>query len=418
MIDFRMIAADTHLCEHPKAWERAQKEVGDQAPHIVKDPPGYGKGLWIFFNDKISPARSAYYPLGLIVKKAKGMKVAEDGTMKDKDAYKNMVNEFNETFTYEKWPGGWDPKQILKDWDEDGVEAGLLFSSPTRYNFSQTDAKLQRCIFNSYNEWMIEEVGSYNPKRLFPVPLISVLDVDLTVKDIVDYAKRGIKTVQIPTRILGSGYYDRKYDPIWAAAQDCNIVINAHHNSDQGANRVKEKGGRTTQSGAREFDPTTEVYKGPNFAPAMECISNFIFSGIFDRFPKLRLALSEFKIFWVGGIVHTIDYHVRRYSTYDPERNAYKRDPSEYFRDNIFFTFEHDRAGLLTTPFYGEDNFMFASDYPHHVSTWPHSKAVLEETSAGLPRRVVEKVGRDNAIKVFNLDLPLAADAKIRVAAE
>ena len=52
----------------------------------------------------------------------------------------------------------------------------------------------------------------------------------------------------------------------------------------------------------------------------------------------------------VGGIVHTIDYHVRRYSTYDPERNKFKREPSEYFRDNIFFTFEHDRAGLLTTP--------------------------------------------------------------------
>ena len=417
MLNFKLIAADTHLCEHPRAWERAQKEVGDQAPHIVKDPPGYGKGLWIFFNDKISPARSAYYPLGLIVKKPKGMKV-EQSTMENTEAYKKMVEEFNETFTYEKWPGGWDPKAILRDWDEDGVEAGLLFSSPTRYNFSQTDAKLQRTIFSSYNEWMIDEVASYNPKRLFPVPLLSVLDVDLAVKDLKDYAKRGVKTVQIPTRILGSGYYDPIYEPLWAAAQDANMVLNVHHNSDQGANRVKEKGGRTPQSGGREFDTRAEVYTGPNFAPAMGCISNFIYSGIFDRYPKLRLAVSEFKIFWVAGIVHTIDYHVRRYSTYDPDRNKFKREPSEYFRDNIYFTFEHDRAGLLTTPFYGEDNFMFASDYPHHVSTWPHSQAVMEETCVGLPRRVVEKVGRDNAIKVFNLDLPLAADTRIGVAAE
>jgi predicted TIM-barrel fold metal-dependent hydrolase len=417
MLDFKLIAADTHLCEHPRAWERAQKEVGDQAPHIVKDPPGYGKGLWIFFNDKISPARSAYYPLGLIVKKPKGMN-AQESTMEDPQAYKKMVEHFNETFTYEEWRGGWDPKAILRDWDEDGVEAGMLFSSPTRYNFSQSDAKLQRSIFSSYNEWVIEEVASYDPKRLYPVPLVSVLDVDLAVKDIYAYAKRGIKTVQIPTRILGSGYYDPVYEPLWAAAQDANIVINAHHNSDQGANRVKDKGGRVTQSGAREFDPRTEVYKGPNFAPALECISNFIYSGIFDRYPKLRLAISEFKIFWVAGIVHSIDYHARRYSTYDPDRNQFKREPSEYFQDNIFFTFEHDRAGLLTTPFYGENNFMFASDYPHHVSTWPHSQAVLEETSKGLPQRIIRKVGRDNAIKVFNLDLPLAAEAKIGAAAE
>lgn len=402
MLDYKLIAADAHMAEHPKAWERAQREYPDRAPRIVKDPPGMGKGLWIFFDENISPARSAYYCLGLVVAdKPKGS--THGGSEEDAEAYKKYIENYNETFRYEDYPGGWEPSAYLKALDRDGIEAAFLFSSPTRYNYTQKDAKFQRCIFNSYNEWLME-FASHSPKRLYPVPLISVLDVEKTVHDINDYAKRGIKTVQIPTRILGSGYYEPIYEPLWAAAQDTGIVLNIHHNSDQNANRLKGKG-KTTLTGPRDEDPRRDTIKGTNFAPALECISNLIFSGVFDRYPKLRLAVSEFKIHWVAGLVQNIDYSEQRGSTYDPERNVYKRRPSEYFHDNLFFTFENDRAGILATPLFGEDNFMFASDYPHHVSTWPNSHRILQDNCQGIAPHVMRKLGRDNAIKVFNLDV-------------
>ena len=46
MTDFKLISSDSHMAEHPKAWERVQHEYGDRAPHIVEDPPELGKGLW------------------------------------------------------------------------------------------------------------------------------------------------------------------------------------------------------------------------------------------------------------------------------------------------------------------------------------------------------------------------------------
>lgn len=402
MADYKLISADSHMGDPPAAWARAQKEYPDRAPRIVKDPPGMGKGLWIFFDENISPARSAYYVMGLAVHdKPKGS--THGGTKADAEAYKKYIENFNETFTYEDYPGGWEPNAYLANMDRDGIEAALLFSSPTRYNYTQKDAKFQRSVFNSYNEWLIEFAATA-PKRLFPVPLLSVLDVEKAVHDIKDYAKRGIKTVQIPTRILGSGYYEPVYEPIWATAQDTGMVLNIHHNSDQNANRRKGEG-KTTLIGPRDADPRQELIKGTNFAPALECISNLIFSGVFDRYPKLRLAVSEFKTHWVAGLVQNIDYSEQRGSTYDPDRNVYKRRPSEYFHDNIFFTFENDRAGILTTPLFGEDNFMFASDYPHHVSTWPHSHKILADNCAGLPPHVMRKLGRDNANRIFNLGL-------------
>ena len=122
---------------------------------------------------------------------------------------------FNEQFRYQDYPGGWEPAARLKDQDIDGIEAEVLFSSPTRQLYSIIDEPFQRAIFNSYNEWLHEFCG-YNPKRLIGLATISILDMDHTVMDIFRYAKLGFRGVQIPTRIKDSGYYEPKYEPMWA----------------------------------------------------------------------------------------------------------------------------------------------------------------------------------------------------------
>ena len=357
MIDFKLISSDSHMAEHPKAWERVQHEYGDRAPHIVEDPPELGKGLWIIV-DGIPPVRAAYYCLGLVVDKPAG--ITNVSVQMDSEEYRRTIQEFNETFRYEDFPGGWEPEAYLQNMDMDGVEAALLFSSPTRYNYTQTDARFQRAILRSYNEWLLD-FASYAPKRLFPVPLISVLDVELAVADLYEYAKAGVKTVQIPTQIIGSGYFEPVYEPLWAAAEDTGLVLNVHSNSSQNQKRVHVEG-------PRQQDPRAQIIGGSQQAPALEAISNLLLSGVFDRHPRLKLACTEFKCHWVAGLLQRLDYTLARGSLYDPERNLYKRLPSEYFRDNIVFSFEDDRAGVLTTPMYGEDNFMFGTDYPHHVN--------------------------------------------------
>ena len=394
MIDFKLISSDSHMAEHPKAWERVQHEYGDRAPHIVEDPPELGKGLWIIV-DGIPPVRAAYYCLGLVVDKPAG--ITNVSVQMDSEEYRRTIQEFNETFRYEDFPGGWEPAAYLQNMDMDGVEAALLFSSPTRYNYTQTDARFQRAILRSYNEWLLD-FASYAPKRLFPVPLISVLDVELAVADLYEYAKAGVKTVQIPTQIIGSGYFEPVYEPLWGAAEDTGLVLNVHSNSSQNQKRVHVEG-------PRQQDPRAQIIGGSQQAPALEAISNLLLSGVFDRHPRLKLACTEFKCHWVAGLLQRLDYTLARGSLYDPERNLYKRLPSEYFRDNIVFSFEDDRAGVLTTPMYGEDNFMFGTDYPHHVTTWPHSEEVIQENCEGFPPSLMRKLGRDNAIRIYDLDL-------------
>ena len=396
----------TDRCRQPRL--RASGGLGtgredypDRAPRVVKDPQGYGKGLWIFFDENIAPARAAYYPMGLVVDHAH-KHATHGGTEEEAAAYKKRIQDYNENFTFEDYPGGWEPSAYLKTWTS--TESRHVSCSRAR---RATNIRRTIPSFSAASSTLSTigcSISPIMPRRFFPVPLISILDPEKGAADIRAYARRGVKTVQIPTRIIDSGWYEPIYEPIWQAAEETGIVLNIHHNSDQGANRQKGKG-RTTLTGARDTDPRKEIMTGPQNLPAITCISNMIFSGVFDRYPKLKLAVSEFKINWVAGLVQNLDYSLQRGSTYDPERNLYKRRPSEYFPDNIFFTFENDRAGILKTSVFGENIFMFAADYPHHVSTWPNSQATLDANCAGMPATLLRKVGRDNANRVFNLGL-------------
>ena len=78
------------------------------------------------------------------------------------------------------------------------------------------------------------DFASGAPKQLIPAPMISVLDIELAVKDMREYVKRGCKTVHLPTTIIGSGYYEPIYEPLWQTAVELDIPLSVHSNSSQG----------------------------------------------------------------------------------------------------------------------------------------------------------------------------------------
>jgi hypothetical protein len=83
-----------------------------------------------------------------------------------------------------------------------------------------------------------------------------------------------------------------------------------------------------------------------------------------------------------------------------------KMKPSEYFRRQCYATFIDDPVGVATRQFIGVDNIMWSSDYPHTVSTWPHSQEVVERDFQGVPELEKWQMVRGNAIQLYALDLP------------
>jgi len=346
--------------------------------------------MWLII-EGLPPIGCSHYSKGVVGGKEKGISEVEM-----EKHFETIA--FNANFRYEDYPGGWEPAARLKDQDQDGVEAEILFPSPTRQLYSITDEPFQRAIFHSYNEWL-HDFCSYNPKRLVGLAIISILDVEHAVQDIKEYAKLGLRGVMIPTRIKDSGYYEPKYEPVWAAAEETGMVINAHTSATQGV-------ARTRFEGPREVDPRKQsIGFASKQAPAQQFLGNLIFSGVFDRHPNLKVVCAEFDVGWVANLVQQVDYWFGRASTFDAERNVNKVPPSEYFKRNIFFTYQDDRAGVLTTPVYGADNFLWASDYPHGVTTWPFSRETVHRNCEGIDTVIKRKISRENTNKLYNLGL-------------
>ncbi len=78
--------------------------------------------------------------------------------------------------------------------------------------------------------------------------------------------------------------------------------------------------------------------------------------------------------------------------------------PREYALRQFYVSYQTDPVGLQLADYFGEDNYAWASDYPHGASTFPNSREIVDEDFAGLPESYKRKITRDNVIKLYNMD--------------
>jgi predicted TIM-barrel fold metal-dependent hydrolase len=132
-----------------------------------------------------------------------------------------------------------------------------------------------------------------------------------------------------------------------------------------------------------------------------EALGMWVLTGVFERFPRLKVVFVEPGLGWVSWWVYIADDMAARQGYEFP---GLTRLPSEYFRQNVYLTFidepdamKHARDRL------GIENIMWSSDYPHPVSSWPKSHEVVASSLGGLPAKERELIVSGNARRVWNL---------------
>ena len=71
----------------------------------------------------------------------------------------------------------------------------------------------------------------------------------------------------------------------------------------------------------------------------------FIFGGVFQRHPKLRLVCVEADAGWAPHYMYRMDHAFKRHRNWLPPGQELSKLPSEYFRENIYVTFQDDWVG-------------------------------------------------------------------------
>jgi predicted TIM-barrel fold metal-dependent hydrolase len=296
-------------------------------------------------------------------------------------------------------PGGWDPHARLADMDLDGVDAEVEFGGGP---LATQNRELYLASFTAYNNWLAD-FCSAAPDRLLGVAYIPTWDVDQAIQEVEHAVRRGLRGIVIapfaPTQMVGGlslgttrdphrNYYDAEYAPFWERVVALDLPVHMH------------LGAREAKLIPEQFLPSMVMSK----LSMAEPIAQFIFSGMFVRYPTLKLVSVESQVGWFAFLAEYMDHlwHKHRYWT----GNTLPEPPSYYMDRNVYGTFLDDREGILNRHRPGGKNIMWSSDYPHSETSWPQSRAYIAKIMAGVPEAEQAAIVCGNAMALYRLGEP------------
>jgi predicted TIM-barrel fold metal-dependent hydrolase len=292
-------------------------------------------------------------------------------------------------------PGGHDPNARLEEMDVDGVTAEVLYPTLGLRLFAMEDAEAQEACFRISNDWLIDYC-QVAPQRLVGIPMISLYRLDHAIKELERCKNEGLKGAliwQVPPAHLS--FTSDYYDPFWAAAQDLDMPVNLHILTGFNYSRRLEK-----REGIEVYRTSVNV----KLSDAANALFDIVFSGVFDRYPRLRIVLVENEVGWIPFFLHEWDKYYVRHSPQHPI--SISKLPSEYVNKHVYATFFSDPTGGRLLDWWGADRCMWSNDYPHAASTWPHSRQVIARELGHLPHDVLRKVLRENVVGLYDLKVP------------
>ncbi len=296
----------------------------------------------------------------------------------------------------------WDGVSQLEAMDREGVDQAILFPTRGLYvlGLDGSDVAGERgyepaladAIARAYNDWLYDFCAP-DRKRLLGAAMIAPHDVAAAVAETRRcVAELGFKAIYInPAYINRRPWHDPYYDPLWAVCEKLDVPVGFHGG---GPCQVEDFGLGLAESGLMMWHTFSHAL-GP-----MAAAVNFTAGGVFDRFPKLRAAFLEANCAWAPWLMSRLDDHYCEYSGKFEYR--LERKPSDYFRSKCYVSVEADEAASsLYVQWFGDDNLVFSTDYPHPDSKFPHSV----ERFLGLPLGDASKrkILWDNCARLYRL---------------
>ncbi|MBN9112458.1 MAG: amidohydrolase [Pseudonocardia sp.] len=391
----KIISVDDHVVEPPHLFERwLPKRFLDRAPRVerrwidmetdayndteVAEGEGLPADVWVYGDSMYVPRRPV-----LILKD-----VETSAAMRDK-----------EPVTYDEMdPACYVPAERLKAMDSQHVEASLGFPSFPRFcgqAFSEQyrdDRELGLACVRAYNDWMVEEWCGDSGGRLIPAQVVPLWDAQLAADEVRRNAARGVRAVTFSEIVGHLGFatiHDRNWDPFFAACEETGTVVCMHI------------GSASLMMQPPPGSPTV-VVPILQFANSYASMADFVFSGVLDRFPQLKLAYSEGQAGWMPYAMERMD-HAYRHHTWALGEQRIEELPSTYVRRNMYGCVFADRHAISHAREIGTDNLMFEVDFPHADGPYPNTYAHLERQFEGIDDEITYKIIRGNAIRVFEL---------------
>ena len=359
-IDLKYLPHDLFVSNAPRGWE-------DQVPRVLELKEGKS---WVA--EGVDLGTNHNYSL----------KHPECGESKH-------IDRMFEAGFYEERPHLTTPELRRKDQEIDGVDAEVIYGI-LGLGTALKNPELVQVVYQIYNTW-VADFRKTDPGRFAALACIPNHDPQVAAGEVRRAAKLGLNGADFVVSSAVKPLWHRDWDPLWAAAEECNIPISLHttvypvrwdHDAAMsGDDKLL----------ARGILVTLIQISGAEFLVSM------ILSGVLDRFPRMKVVLGEAGVGWLPYVLARMD------EEYDDRLTSLRLSlkPSEYWRRQGYTTFQHETTVADAIAAVGEDNIMWGSDYPHFDSVWPDSRRSIDQDLGRLEESVRRKLTYENAGRLY-----------------
>lgn len=282
--------------------------------------------------------------------------------------------------------------------DKYGAGIAILTGAPMYSASSVTDVDYASAGCRAFNEFTVEHWLTTDERFRYSMA-ICTQDPAGAVEEI----DRIGDHPQIVSILMPCGaprpFGNRFYHPIYEACERHGLAVQLHFGSEgQGVNPPP------TAAGWPSYYAESRVARPPFYQVHL---ASFIFEGVFEKFPALKVVVIEGSFGWVPAFRWRMDesWKALRYQT-----PWVRRLPSEYLVEHVRIATQpcvnpdFPDALLKTIEWMeGDRTLVYASDYPHW--DWDTPEEVLIEAPDDLRARVFV----ENAHETFNLGIPVPA---------
>lgn len=246
----------------------------------------------------------------------------------------------------------------IKDMDKAGIDMQVLsLSTPGCEQFDPGNGLF---FSRQTNEALSKAVNQY-PGRFIGLAALAPQNPEAAARELERTVNElGLKGAKINSRVGNSYLDEKKYWSIFEVAEKLDVPIFLHPNS-------------PSPDSIKPYLDYGFALAGPTWgfgAEAALSIMRLIYSGVFDKFPRLKIILGhlgEGLVFWI----YRIDFSFKKPWMEAEIRPTIKKAPSEYLRNNFYV----NNSGVYSIPAFlsvllelGSDHMMFAADYPYENS--------------------------------------------------
>jgi len=332
-----------------------------------------------------------------------------------------LITEINEEWRRgrdDELSGAWDPTARDKVLDADGIAVEVLFpdgvtemnAPPFGAGFTMrpdgADGELMWAGCDAHNRFIAEFVQTAPERRIGLACIPVYWDVDLAVEKTKEARKNGLAGVLLPP-MWGDfeAYHYPKYDRFWAVCQDLDMPVHFH------------SGPAPMEQFFGPLPPAKDgtIPTGAVGAYLMEVhlwltrpLTFMLWGGVFTRFPRLRVAITEGTSAWVPDYVERLEFHyaeTRESQKLGDFRSHLDKSPAETFRSNVKIGAScMSRREAEMRHEIGVENMMWGSDYPHPEGSWPVTRQQQLDSLGGLPDDEIAAMLGGNAVEFYGLD--------------